>query len=119
MKAEVQILEQVKTLQGMEQKKKFLISLSSSLRPIADATGKSINELICSIYKSEGVKEMHTFKGWQEEGRKVKKGAKALIIWSAPRKAVKTDQETSEEKQYKFFGIAHLFAMEDTEPLTN
>lgn len=70
------------------------------------------------IYKAEGSGEIATFKKWQEKGYKVRKGAKALILWSAPvRIGSKKDVEPDDKSGFEFYGVAHVFSINDVEKI--
>lgn len=116
------IIEEVKGLQGIEAKKDFLRKTSDMCRMAQtlnpDLLDYTINEMIIQLYKAAGATTLKTFEGWKENGRKVKKGAKALIIWSGKKSGKEkevSENESESQKEYKFFGVAHLFDFSDTE----
>ena len=118
------IIEEVKSLSGIEAKKDFLRKTSEMCRLAQTMNPElleySINEMIIQLYKADGATTLKTFEGWKENGRKVKKGAKALIIWSSKKsgkekEAAQNETENESQKEYKFFGVAHLFDFADTE----
>ncbi|GMA66112.1 ArdC-like ssDNA-binding domain-containing protein [Alicyclobacillus fastidiosus] len=66
-----------------------------------------------------GTQDARGFNQWQEVGRKVKKGAKALYISGPLKKTITVkDEETGEEKKQQItygFKDIPVFALEDTE----
>ena len=74
---------------------------------------ENTNAILKKHYKNKyRVQEFNTFKGWQQEGFKVKKGAKAFLLWSKPKKKEKEEQEEKEDtknEKIKYY-IAHLFS---------
>lgn len=115
------IIETVKSLSGIEAKKDFLRKISDNLRAAQlvdiELLQFSINELIIKIYQANGATTLKTFEGWKDSGRKVKKGAKALIIWSSKKTKETKDDNDNQIVEYKFFGVAHLFDFSDTEEI--
>lgn len=122
------IIEEVKALEGIEAKKSWLWQFNKSTILVRAMNGGiGVNELLCGMYAKEGATELHTFNGWKEKGYKVKKGAKALIIWSSPKGGAKNEagvtattaeQNTApDSKAPSFYGIAHIFAQSDVEKI--
>ncbi len=117
-----EIIEKVFKAKGREEKRSILKSLSKNAKILFEMNKveeTKINDIILNhFYKTEKHQEFNTFKGWQEKGYKVKKGAKAFFIWSKPIKAKKTKKEDSEKDQkdeFKMFGIANIFSNEQVE----
>lgn len=113
---------------GMKEKRSILKDLSATAKTMLEFNPNieeiRVNEVILNhMYKGEKHHTFNTFKGWKELGFMVKKGSKAFFIWSTPRKVTKKNENPSpkenDEKQYKMFGIAHLFSNEQVEPLTD
>lgn len=77
-----------------------------------------INEVLLIMHRMEtGCSQFQTFKQWQEQGYKVKKGSKAFRVWGSPIRASKgaepeadkkTDTEGDDQK-YKFWPMCCLF----------
>lgn len=83
-----------------------------------DAQIQAINELkvndiiIKHIHSNEQHKEFNTFHGWKKEGKHVKKGETAFLIWGRP-KAVQ-DKEAGkandEEQEDTFYPVSFIFS---------
>lgn len=76
-----------------------------------------VNDLIVNyIHKNEEHSEFHTFKGWMKEGKAVKKGETAFLVWGRP-KAVQ-DKESANAKgkdstnddDETFFPVSFIFS---------
>jgi len=79
---------------------------------------------ILKIYYSNKyrVKQFNTFKCWQEKGFKVKKGAKAFLFWSKPKKKEDKEKQENEEslkKEKTKYYICYLFSNEQVEKIQN
>ena len=81
----------------------------------------SINEGLKLIYAEDGHLELKTFKQWLSDGKVVKKGEKALLLWAKPLKEQKEEQNPQpkeEEPNGKdFFPIAYVVSNLQVEPL--
>jgi DNA repair protein RadC len=67
----------------------------------------SVNEAILDIYRGEGKgTTFATFNQWLAEGKRVKRGEKALLLWG---KQVNKKKE-EDEKGYEFFPVAYVFS---------
>lgn len=82
------------------------------------------NEAIKQYYQKKGFgKEFKTFKKWLEEGFCVKKGEKALLMWSKPISwQLPNDQELEkaaqeEGKKKNIFRVAFVFSNKQVEKL--
>jgi hypothetical protein len=54
----------------------------------------SVNDILLAVYEVQtGCKEFRTFRHWQREGYRVKKGEKAFRIWARARKASDTHHD--------------------------
>lgn len=73
----------------------FLRAASAQLKPLAQAAGKSVNELLTDIYSNRArASEWDTFKGWKKRGYYVAKGERGFAVWSRPIKADEADADT-------------------------
>lgn len=99
-----------KDLSGIDVKRDFLSNLSIQVKPLAEATGLKVNDVLIQLYKNDDHKEFNTFQGWKKKGYKVKKGAKAFCIWSKPIEVKDEDKEEDELEDKTYFGIAHIFS---------
>lgn len=78
----------------------------------------TVNDIIVNqIYKNTLHNEFHSFKGWLQLGKRVKKGETAFLIWGRPRKMKAKEAADEEEKNIKFFPLAYVFSNEQVEPL--
>ena len=112
------IIETVKRLEGIQAKRNFLSNYAAETHAMRTlAGGLGVNELLTTEYQREGAGELRTFQQWRAAGRQVKRGAKSLILYSAPLKKKGTDEELVTHKGNKLFGIAHVFSENDTEPV--
>lgn len=104
------------------QKKKFVKSdnrkqfeeLSEKLKVrVLVGEFENVNAALKSHYNKLGHKELKTFYDWLKEGYTVKKGEKALYLWSKPipRKAKQeTGTATAEGNERNFHGVICLFS---------
>lgn len=78
----------------------------------------SINDGLIEIYTDN---ENHIFKSyrqWKEEGKQVKKGEKAFLLWGKPKaigKNIEAEINTTEDKENEFFPIAYVFSNKQVE----
>jgi len=78
----------------------------------------TVNQIIVKeIYTNENNTEFHTFKGWLKEGKAVKKGEHAFLIWGRPKEvqekeanAKKGIETTEETKEDTFFPVSYIFS---------
>lgn len=110
------LLQTVRSLEGIEQKKSFLREFTKSYSELAKSKGLSVNELLKLAYKREGVEELHTFNGWKEKGFKVSKGSKSLILWSGKIQSGSEDKQEGEGNR-SFFAVAHVFCQDSVEKI--
>ena len=91
---------------------------------VEDGTFETVNDAIMeTLYKSREHRTFNSFMGWKQQGKQVKKGEKAFLLWSKPKnitKDPKPDEETEESTQddmYKYYGIAYLFSNAQVEDI--
>jgi hypothetical protein len=108
------IIEQVQALEGIEEKKNYLRAFSKKYGEVAKANGTTINALLVLAYGREGAVNVKTFNQWKQEGKRVKKGSKSLILWSG---IVNTAKEEGSEEGSKFFKIAFVFPENNVETI--
>ena len=79
----------------------------------------SKNAAIMHIWKTQtGQTDFRTFKEWKESGRKVRKGESSFPVFSRPINKIKAEEEkTTDDNERNFYGICHLFHVEQTEPI--
>lgn len=101
MKKDSNIKENREKLKGMSNAIKMLIK---------EGVYDSVNEGLADIYKKEGHTELKKFWDWKKNGKTIKKGEKALLLWGQPRNAHKQEPEADEDDEYKFFPICYVFS---------
>lgn len=75
----------------------FLRAASAQLKPLAQSSEKSVNELLTDIYSNQAqAREWDTFKGWKKRGYYVAKGERGFAVWSRPIKADDAETDTGE-----------------------
>jgi hypothetical protein len=103
------------TKKKINPRKLELIELSKHMRELVK-TGQadSINDAIKQfVYEPNGHKVLKTLQEWNKEGKRIVKGSKALLLWSAPIKGkIKKDEneESTEDEAYKFWNVCYLFS---------
>ena len=73
----------------------------------------SVNEGLKIIYGQQGHNELKRYDEWTAEGKQVRRGEKALLLWGSKRQANKqevTAEDTTENDKYKFFPICYVFS---------
>jgi hypothetical protein len=71
-------------------------------------TIRTINEGLKLIYLQQGHTILKTHDQWEQEGKRIKRGAKALYLWG--KQTVKTVEENGESKEIKYFPLVALFS---------
>jgi hypothetical protein len=105
------------------EKRAILKQLSQPLQALVKIEAvESINEGLKSIYAQDGHTVLKTIQGWNKEGKRVKKGEKALCLWGPPkhRKGEQAQEntqntqttETGEEENdpLTFFPVCFVFS---------
>ena len=103
----------------MKAKRAYLHQLSQQAKElIENGEAETVNEALKLIYAADGHEELKTFKQWLKEGKAVRKGEKALMLWAKPLSEQKDKQETTAEDQdgRDFFPIAYVFSNLQVEP---
>ncbi len=75
----------------------------------------NVNEGIKLLYAKEGHNELKTFNQWLNDGYHVRKGEKALLLWSKPLYVLKN--EPKPEHGASFFPVVNLFSNLQVEPI--
>lgn len=68
----------------------------------------TINEALKSIYSEQGHSVLKTYEQWKKEGKHVKKGEKALLLWGRPKGVQRLEDENSQDET--FFPICFVFS---------
>ena len=92
----------MKTKSKIQEKRQELKALSAPLKELLkEGVISSINEGLKIIYADDGHTELKTLKEWNEKGKRIKKGEKALLLWGKPKRIdIKSDGEKEDETQY-------------------
>jgi hypothetical protein len=103
-------------------KKDALFQLTAQLKPLADAQGVKVNDLLIEMYAKQlgcSKSDLNTFFGWKEKGFRVKKGEKGYAIWSRPKDIIR-EEKTGQpaEDETKFFGLSYMFHRGQVETIT-
>lgn len=103
-----------KKQEEFKEKRNRLIELSQNAKALVEAGEYDrINEAIVNgIYKEENpqIEEFKTFGQWKQEGKTIKKGSKAFLVWGHPRKTEQTPEGSEEPKEYKYWPVCYLFS---------
>lgn len=102
-----------KKAQGIQTKRRILSAMSRQIQQMlkmAPMPDVIVNSVLIENYRTEKHQEFKTFKQWRDEGKQVKKGAKAFCVWARPLGYKKNEQGDEEELELDFFPIAHLFS---------
>lgn len=109
----------------MKERRNELKELSAPLKElVAEGIHPTINDaLIVEVYKVAG-QTLKTLRQWNKDGYRVKKGEKALMLWSKPVEKLKqpedqTNTTPEDEDQPKLFGIALMFTERQVQPFNN
>lgn len=108
------------------EKRTVLISLSRKARKIKEAmlqraeterdqlywATRTINDILFDVlYRKEENREFKTFEQWKREGKRVKKGEKAVLIWGQPVQGkAKKEKDNDPENMYEYWPICYLFS---------
>lgn len=96
------------------QNRKNLIDLSQAARElVTSGEFEKVNEaLVEGIYKEQdpNIQELKTFNQWKDEGKIIKKGSKAFLVWGQPRKGEQVPEGSDEPEEYKYWPLCYLFS---------
>lgn len=121
-----QELKEMKEPRPIELARERLKLLSLEVKDLVDdGTFETINDAIMeTLYKSPEHRTFNSFMSWKQQGKKVKKGEKAFLLWSKPKHIPKEtipqadeSEENKQEDEYKFYGIAYLFSNAQVEDI--
>lgn len=112
--------ENTATERHLNPKKAELIELSKPMRELLKlGEVNTINEALKKyVYEPQGHTDLKTLHEWNKEGKRIKKGSKALLLWSSPLKGKARQEEEAknnqadetEDKEYQFWNICYLFS---------
>jgi hypothetical protein len=94
-----------------------LIEISKGMRELvkggqADNINDAIKEF---VYQPLGHNELKSIHEWNKAGKRVKKGSKALLLWSAPitrrcKQPEAMPRGSGEDAEYQFWNVCYLFS---------
>lgn len=77
--------------------RQYLRLASAKLKPLAQASGKTVNELLTAEYSYRAhAREWDTFRGWKSRGYYVAKGERGFAVWSRPISAAEAAEAAAE-----------------------
>lgn len=99
----------------IQEKREILKGLSKPLQELVKLNKiESVNNGLIAIYREDGHAELKTLKQWNKEGKRVKKGQKALCLWGRPKekeeKEKETDNSTTENEDLTFYPLCFVFS---------
>lgn len=101
----------MKTKSKINEKRQLLKGLSTPIKMmVKEGRFNSVNDGLKSIYAEEGHTELKTIQQWNRDGKQVKKGEKALLLWGSPRKFEKVNTDTDQVDEMDFFPICFVFS---------
>jgi hypothetical protein len=93
------------------EKRTELKELSQPLRMLMkEGAIESINEGLKGIYKDNGHSVLNTLNQWNKQGKQVKKGEKALLLWARPKHVERVNEETTEVDEFDYWPICYVFS---------
>ena len=108
----------IMNLTNIQEKRAHLKAISAPIKLLLkQGAVHTINEGLAVYYAQQGHFDLNTFKGWIDQGFKVKKGEKALLLWGQP-KAIASKKENKEGEEQDYFPVAHVFSASQIEPLS-
>ena len=69
---------------------------------------ENINAAVVDSYRKDGHEEFKTIRQWNKEGKRIKKGSKAFVVWGSPQKSKRANDEDQDE--FSFFPLCYLFS---------
>lgn len=106
----------VEKKQAIQEKRNELKLISKKLKKAVEfGQISSINEGLINMYHSQGHKDLKTLKEWNEQGKRVKKGEKALLLWGKPKRIkVETAEHSTNpegrERTKQYFPLSYVFS---------
>lgn len=99
---------------AIQEKRNYLKGLSKPIQMLVkEGAMPNVNHGLKQIYSQEGHDDLKTIWEWNDEGKRVKKGEKALLLWGSPRKAkVKITNEGNPaiDDEMQFYPICYVFS---------
>lgn len=113
------INEAMQNCTSRDEKKELLKSISVQAKEEIELNiteEETVNAVLISWLTNGEHKEFNSFHQWRKLGYKVKKGEKAVFVWSKKMKT-KDKESPDEDKEYSFFSLAYLFSNAQVELL--
>lgn len=105
----------METKPTIQDRRTYLKEISAPFKALKKAGElPTINEGLRKLYESKGHLNLKTLREWNEIGRKVKKGERALLMWGTPKKRQPKPEDT-EADELDFYPICFLFSEQQTE----
>lgn len=101
----------MKTNSKIQEKRNYLKGLSKPIKALVkEGRFFSVNEGLKEIYADDGHTELKTLRQWNNAGKRVKKGEKALLLWGTPKKYEVANADTLETDELDFYPICFVFS---------
>lgn len=107
----------MKKIDKKQEQKKRREELKKISQPIKKLVKKgeleNINQGLKNIYAQQGHTILKPLKQWNKEGKRVKKGEKALLLWGSPTRIKKEQKEkdhTEENDKLDFYPLCFVFS---------
>lgn len=107
----------METKSNIQEKRAYLKELSNGLKILKkEGAIDCINEGLKSIYAGQGHTELKTIYQWNEEGKRVRKGEKAFLLWGRPKKyptqgqSPTTEENNEETNETDFYPLCYVFS---------
>jgi hypothetical protein len=95
----------------IHERRAALKAMSKPLQPLVkEGAIDSINEGLKAIYKQAGHEVLNTLQQWNQQGKRVKKGERALLLWAKPRLLQRMNEETTEVDEFDYWPICYVFS---------
>jgi hypothetical protein len=93
------------------EKRAELKAMSKPLRTLVnEGSIRTINEGLRNVYRQSGHTVLNTIHEWNNQGKQVKKGEKALLLWARLRHVERVNEETKEMDIFDYWPICHVFS---------
>lgn len=97
----------------MNIKRQILMNISEPLKAMKESGAiKTINEGLRNFYQQQGHAQLKTIQQWNAEGKQVKQGEKALLLWGSPQPSIR-------EEGKMFFPLHFVFSANQVQPFSN
>lgn len=95
----------------INEKRQKLKGLSAPIRALVkEGVFHTVNEGLKEMYAEDGHTVLKSIRQWNNDGKRIKKGEKALMLWGSPRKFEVVDTETAEVDELDFYPIYFVFS---------